>query len=89
MGARRRLVPELATAHTQGVGCPAAITTYRAEAPTDHGWVDDQCGVLSCIAGDLHTASTIVACPYYLRRDVLIELSPQPGPGGRQTQPRR
>lgn len=50
------------------------MTAPPANSPTDHGRVDNQGGVLSCIAGDLHSATTVVACPYYLRRDVLDAL---------------
>lgn len=42
--------------------------------PGDHGWVDDGHGVLSCVAGDAHPPSQVVACPYYLRSDVAEHL---------------
>jgi hypothetical protein len=42
--------------------------------PGDHGWVDDGHGVLSCVAGDAHSPSQVVACPYYLRRDIAERL---------------
>jgi hypothetical protein len=42
--------------------------------PRDHGWVDDGLGVLSCVAGDEHTPTHLVACPYYLRQDVAARL---------------
>jgi hypothetical protein len=40
----------------------------------DHGWVDDGMGVLSCVAGDEYSATQVVACPYYLRHDVVARL---------------
>lgn len=45
-------------------------------APTDHGWINDGHGVLSCVAGDQHTTTRAVACPYYLRTDVVAGLPP-------------
>ncbi len=80
MAAGRRPVRELAAAQTPSVGSPAAMTTPQADAPTDHGWVDNHQGLLSCIAGDVRTATTVVACPYYLRHDVLAELPPTARP---------
>jgi len=40
----------------------------------DHGWIDDGGGVLSCIAGDLHTPTRAAVCPYYLRADIVAAL---------------
>lgn len=53
------------------------MTGSRSTPPTvpgDHGWVDSGHGVLSCVAGDAHPTSQVVACPYYLRRDVAERL---------------
>lgn len=80
MAAGRRPVRELAAAQPPRVGGPAAMTTQQADAPTDHGWVDNHQGLLSCIAGDVRTVTTVVACPYYLRHDVAAELPPTARP---------
>lgn len=42
--------------------------------PTDHAWITDQHGVLACIAGDTHTPTTFIGCPYYLHHDVVSAL---------------
>lgn len=46
----------------------------REVTPTDHGWIDDGSGTLSCIAGDQHSLGHVVVCPYYIALDLLPRL---------------
>ncbi|MGF1647544.1 MAG: hypothetical protein ACFCVF_11590 [Kineosporiaceae bacterium] len=55
-------------------GLPVAALARTSGEVLDHGWVDDGAGVLSCIAGDHHSADQLVACPYYLRGDIVRRL---------------
>lgn len=62
----------------------AARPNVEHVRPTDHAWLDDTHGVLSCAAGDQHTSTRGVVCPYYLHIDLLNVL---PLPKGAPSDP--